>query len=60
MNRKEKRAHKKALKQSKAQSDMHISIGLSYVPSEFTERWERTKGTRSRFNKNYITPKRFV
>lgn len=53
-NKAERKAAKKAFKDCVKQSDKHISVGLSYSPDEFRERYDNTRGGRTRFDANYV------
>lgn len=54
-NKAERKAAKKAFKDCVKQSDRHISIGLEYKPDEFRERYDNTRGNRTRFGANYVS-----
>ena len=53
-NKAERKRAKKAFKACIKQSNKHISVGLAYKPDEFRERWDNTRGSRSRFGANYV------
>ena len=53
-NKAERKRAKKAYKTCIEQSNKHISVGLDYKPDEFRERYDNTRGNRSRFGANYV------
>ena len=53
-NKAERKRAKKAYKDCIKQSERHISVGLEYSPDEFRERYDNTRGNRTRFGANYV------
>lgn len=53
-NKAERKRAKKAFKACKKESERHISVGLEYSPDEFRERYDNTRGNRTRFGANYV------
>src|SRR5690606_13831973 len=53
-NKAQRKRAKKAFKACVKESEHHISVGLSYKPDEFRERYDNTMGKRTRFGANYV------
>lgn len=53
-NKAERKRAKKAFKACIKESERHINVGLEYKPDDFSERWDNTRGKRSRFGANYV------
>lgn len=53
-NKAERKAAKKAFKDCIKQSNKHIEHGLAYEPDDFRERYDNTRGKRSRFGAHYV------
>lgn len=53
-NKAERKRAKKAFKACIKESERHIEHGLAYKPDEFRERWDNTRGNRTRFGANYV------
>lgn len=53
-NKAERKRAKKAFKDCIKQSNKHINVGLSHKPDDFRERWDNTRGNRTRFGANYV------
>lgn len=53
-NKAERKRAKKAFKTCIKESERHINVGLEYKPDDFRERYDNTRGNRSRFGANYV------
>lgn len=53
-NKAERKRAKKLFKDCIKESEKHINVGLNYKPDDFRERYDNTRGSRTRFGAQYV------